>query len=478
MMKLTQLMEGCGITPADVEVKGITCDSRRVEPGWVFVCISGTAVDGHQFAEQAKKAGAAAIVCERDLGLDGQLLVPSTRVAWAHMCANWFGNPARRLHLVGITGTNGKTTTSYLLKSILEAAGHKVGLIGTIQNMIGERVLPAGHTTPDPYDLQSMMALMAAEGCTYAVMEVSSHALDQDRVEGCRYDAAVFTNLTQDHLDYHKTMENYLAAKKRLFRQCDNAVVNIDDPWTKKLCEGLACPITGFSVGNDTADYTARNIRQRPDGVDFELVATGLIRRVRLNTPGAFSVYNALAAAAAALCLGVPFETVTDALCTAGGVKGRAEIVPTGRDFTVVIDYAHTPDGLENICRTLRECKQGRLVTVFGCGGDRDRGKRPKMGAIAAELSDFLVITSDNPRTEEPGAIIADILKGVPEDGTPHVVVENRVEAIHWAIAHAQPGDIVLLAGKGHETYQVLQSGVIHLDEREVVVDALRQTEA
>ena len=196
------------------------------------------------------------------------------------MCANWFGNPARRLHLVGITGTNGKTTTSYLLKSILEAAGHKVGLIGTIQNMIGERVLPAGHTTPDPYDLQSMMALMAAEGCTYAVMEVSSHALDQDRVEGCRYDAAVFTNLTQDHLDYHKTMENYLAAKKRLFRQCDNAVVNIDDPWTKKLCEGLTCPITGFSVGNDTADYTARNIRQRPDGVDFELVATGLIRRV------------------------------------------------------------------------------------------------------------------------------------------------------------------------------------------------------
>ena len=349
-----------------------------------------------------------------------------------------------------------------------------MGLIGTIQNMIGDRVLPAGHTTPDPYDLQSMLALMEAEGCAYGVMEVSSHALDQERVEGCRFDAAVFTNLTQDHLDYHQTMERYMEAKKRLFRFCDAAVVNRDDDWAEKLTQGLDCRIVSYSAGDDAADYTARNIRSRPDGVDFELVGTGVIGRVRLSTPGEFSVYNALAAASCALVLGMPFDRVIEALGTMRGVKGRAEIVPTGRDFTIVIDYAHTPDGLENICRTLKDCSSGRLVTLFGCGGDRDKGKRPKMGAIAAALSDYLVITSDNPRTEPPDAIIRDILAGVEDSGTPYTVIENRVEAIRWAVRHAQPGDTILLAGKGHETYQVLDSGIIHLDEREVVADALR----
>ena len=269
-------------------------------------------------------------------------------------------------------------------------------------------------------------------------------ALDQGRVDGCHFDAAVFTNLTQDHLDYHGTMEHYLAAKKKLFAMCDRGVVNLDDAWAERLMEGLNCPWTTFSVGRDEADYTARNIHKRPDGVDFELVGTGEIDRVRLPIPGDFSVYNAMAAAACGLAVGLPFDKTVQALSSSAGVKGRAEIVPTGRDYTIVIDYAHTPDGLENICRTLKECAVGRLVVLFGCGGDRDTTKRPKMGAIAASYADLCIVTSDNPRSEDPGAIIRDILAGMPADAD-RMVIENRVEAIHWAVDHAQSGDTILL---------------------------------
>ena len=292
-MKLSQIFSGVPVTLGEEagnrEIAGITCDSRRAGPGWAFVCIRGTGADGHRYAAQAEKAGAAVIIAEEAVGCPGctgtaaLVLVPSTRSVWAQMCANWFGRPGDRLHLIGITGTNGKTSTTYMLKTVLEACGQKVGLIGTIQNMIGERVLPSAHTTPDPYDLQSMLALMAAEGCTYAVMEVSSHALDQERVGGCTFDAAVFTNLTQDHLDYHGTMENYLAAKKKLFSLCRYAVVNADDPWAEKLTEGLTCPVVTYSAHLDQATYTAKNIRPRPDGVDFELVGTAQIGRIRLE---------------------------------------------------------------------------------------------------------------------------------------------------------------------------------------------------
>lgn len=478
-MKLSELMKGIPLPENfDGEIEGITCDSRRVTSGWAFVCIRGAAADGHKYAAQAEAAGAALIVAEEDTGCVSQILVPSTRTAWAVMCANWFGSPASRLRLVGVTGTNGKTSTTYMLKALLESCGHRVGLVGTIQNMIGDRVLPSGHTTPDPYDLQSMFALMLAEGCSYAVMEVSSHALDQERVGGLEFDAAIFTNLTQDHLDYHGTMKNYLEAKKKLFRHCRRAIVNIDDTWSDRLTEGLSCPVVTYSAYKDEADYTAKNIRPRPDGVDFELVGTGRIGRVRLPIPGTFSVYNAMAAASCALSLGLPFPQVLDSLGQIRGVKGRAEIVPTGRNFTIVIDYAHTPDGLEKICKTMKECSRGRLVTLFGCGGDRDRTKRPLMGAAAAALSDYLIVTSDNPRSENPEAIIDDILKGIPENSTPFTVIVNRVEAIKWAIANARPDDIILLAGKGHETYQILPGGCIHLDEREVVADALRDTAA
>ena len=476
-MKLQELLQGTGIVPqaidASREITAITCDSRRVEKDGLFVCIDGTAVDGHRFAADAEKAGAAVVITQRDLGLRTQLIVKDTRLVWAKLCANWFGNPSRKLRLIGVTGTNGKTTTTSLIKSMLEYGGHKVGLIGTVQNMIGDRVLPAGHTTPDSYDMQSMFNLMVAEGCDYCVMEISSHALDQQRAAGCVFEVGVFTNLTQDHLDYHGTMENYMAAKKKMFTMCRKGIFNVDDCWSVPMMEDLSCTVSTYSAKNDTADYVARNVRYRADGVSFELVGTGEIGRVRLAIPGQFSVYNGMAAATACLAVGMPFEQVVESLSAAAGVKGRAEIVPTGRDFTVVIDYAHTPDGLENICRTLKACCAGRLVTLFGCGGDRDKTKRPKMGAIAASLSDYLVVTSDNPRTEDPAAIIADVLTGLEGTKTPYTVIENRIEAIRFAIANAQAGDTILLAGKGHETYQILGTGTIHLDEREVVAEAL-----
>ena len=476
-MKLKDLLKNTGlqseVMPADTEITAITCDSRRVEPGCLFVCIPGTAVDGHRFAADAEQAGAAAIVVERDLGLRTQLMTDCSRRTWAEICANWFGRPAEKLHMIGVTGTNGKTTTTTLIKSMLEYAGHKVGLIGTIQNLIGDRPLPAAHTTPDSYDLQSLLALMVMEGCDYCVMEVSSHALDQQRVAGCTFDIGVFTNLTQDHLDYHKTMENYMEAKKRLFSMCRIGIVNADDPWASRITDGVPCAIQTFSVENDEADHVARNLRQKADGVDFELFGTGRIGRVKLGIPGRFSVYNGLAAAATCFAAGMPFEQVVESLSAAKGVKGRAEVVPTDRDFTVIIDFAHTPDGLDNICSTLKETVSGRLVTLFGCGGDRDKGKRPKMAAMAAKWSDFLIVTSDNPRTEEPHAIIEDILVGLEGSTTPYTVIDNRVEAIRWAIANAQPGDTILLAGKGHETQQILKNETIHLDEREIVAEAL-----
>jgi UDP-N-acetylmuramoyl-L-alanyl-D-glutamate--2,6-diaminopimelate ligase len=303
-------------------------------------------------------------------------------------------------------------------------------------------------------------------------MEVSSHALHQHRVAGCVYEVGVFTNLTQDHLDYHGTMENYMLAKKELFSISRRGIVNADDPWAAAISADVPCPLATYSSKQD-ADFAASDIQFRAAGVDFTLTCAAGTARVNMQIPGQFSVYNGLAAACTAITLGIPFDTVLDALCKAPGVKGRAEIVPTGKDFTVVIDYAHTPDGLENICSTLKQCSQGRLVTLFGCGGDRDKGKRPQMGAIAAKLSDFVVVTSDNPRTEDPAAIIEDIVVGMQGCKTPYKVIENRSEAIHYAIAHAKPGDTILLAGKGHETYQILNTGTIHLDEREVVTDAL-----
>lgn len=472
-MKLLNLIE-CKESLAQTEIGGITCDSRQVKQGFAFVCIKGAKSDGHDFAEKALENGAAVVIAERDLGLEAQIVVPDTHAAYADMCAKWFGNPADSLKLLGVTGTNGKTSVTYMMKKILEKAGHKVGLIGTIQNMIGDEIIAAHNTTPNAYELNSLFALMKAKGCTYVIMEVSSHALDQSRVYRLDFEAAMFTNLTQDHLDYHITMENYLAAKKKLFGMCKTAIINSDDPYSGELIKGLDCRIATYSLG-DSSTYSAKGVNYRPAGVEYEFVSDSEIGHIKVNTGGKFTVYNSLCAAACAVEIGIPLTTAASALNELHGVKGRAEVVPTGRDFTVIIDYAHTPDGLKNILSTFRECKKNRLIAVFGCGGDRDKTKRPIMGNIAAHFSDYAVVTSDNPRTENPSAIIEDILEGMKGATIPVKVIENRTEAIKYAVSIAQKDDIIVLAGKGHETYQILNTGTIHLDEREVVAEALEE---
>lgn len=475
-MKLSEILKGIEVKNnyEDREIADVTSDSRLVEQGFVFVCIKGASFDGHSVAAQMIEKGAAAVVCEYDLGIKEQIIVEDTRKALSPICSNYFGNPSEKLKLIGLTGTNGKTTTTFLIKQILENTGKKVGLIGTVQNMVGSEVFPAHYTTPDPHELQSLFSKMVDAGCEYCVMEVSSQALAQGRVNGIHFLIGAFTNLTQDHLDYHKTWENYFNSKRILFENCDIAVTNLDDKYGMQIVETLACSVKTYSVDNNFADYTAKNVNFTSDGVFYELVCDK-IGRVVCPIPGRFSVYNSLCAVSVALCLGIDFEKAIMAISKSNGVKGRIEVVPTNTDYTLIIDYAHSPDGLENIISSLKEIAKGRVVTVFGCGGDRDRTKRPKMGKIAAELSDFCVVTSDNPRSENPSKIIDDILEGMKGTKTPYTVVENRKEAIAWAMNHAKKDDIILLAGKGHETYQILPTGTIHFDEREVVAEVLSQ---
>ena len=474
-MKFSKLLPSIDSEFGELEISGITSDSRKVKKGFVFVCIKGPVSDGHDYVSSALKAGASVIVAERDMKIDNQVIVEDTKEVFFKMCTAWFGNPLDGMKIIGVTGTNGKTSVTYMLKAIIEKAGNKCGLIGTIQHMIGDEILPSKNTTPGAYELCELFAKMKDAGCSYVVMEVSSHALDQKRICGITFDAAMFTNLTQDHLDYHKTMENYLAAKRRLFEMCKIAVVNFDDPHHVALVEGLTCEKVTYSVLSNDATYSAKGINHKADGVDFDFVGYGIIGRIKLRIGGEFSIYNALCAASCAVALGFPIMTVTQALTEFSGVKGRAESVPTGRNFHVIIDYAHTPDGLQNILETFKNVPHGRIVALFGCGGDRDRTKRPIMGRVAAQFSDFMIVTSDNPRTENPSAIIKDILGGIKDTKTPYVVIENRVEAIKYAIAHAKADDIIILAGKGHETYQILNTGTIHLDEREIVKEALEE---
>ena len=408
------------------------------------------------------------------MGYENQIIVENSRLEFSRMSALWFGNPADKLKLIGVTGTNGKTSVTYMIKKILESNGEKVGLIGTIQNMIGDKVIEAKNTTPGAFELNSMFADMVKEGCTYAVMEISSHALDQNRVSDLSFEVAVFTNLTQDHLDYHKTMENYLAAKKKLFTMCKTAVINIDDSYAQELIAGIDCKIVTYSTGNDST-YSAKGINYRPASVEYELVSNTSINHIKVNTGGKFSVYNSMCAIVTAMELGIAVSSAATAIAALEGIKGRAEVVPNERDFTVIIDYAHTPDGLKNILSTFRECQRNRLIVLFGCGGDRDRTKRAIMGKVAVYNADYIIITSDNPRSEEPSKIIEDILEGTQGTNKPIKVIENRIEAINYAISIAQKDDIVVLAGKGHETYQILKEGTIHLDEREVVREALNK---
>lgn len=459
-------------------ITGITYDSRQVQPGFLFVAVKGYKFDGHEYISKALALGAAAVVVERKdelLPVMSWALVHDTRRALALLSARFFGNPSARLKMIGVTGTNGKTTTTNLIASILSGAGHKVGLIGTIHNKIGDRVFPVKHTTPESTDLQALLGEMTAEGVDTCVMEVSSHALALHRVEGCEFDAAVFTNLTQDHLDFHRDMEEYRDVKKRLFsglsapgvkaQKC--SILNADDPSAKDLIEGAGGTVFTYGI-KCPADVQAEDILVTARGARF--TAAGRWGRCTLNLKmtGLFNVYNALAAYTASAALGVPVDVIKASLEAARGVPGRFELVDAGQDFAVVVDYAHTPDGLENILKTAKEVAGGRLITVFGCGGDRDRTKRPQMGAIAARYSDFAVITSDNPRTEDPLAIIQEIEQGLRPDAEKekYTVEPDRRLAIRLAVGMARPGDVVVIAGKGHEDYQIIGTQKLPFDDR------------
>lgn len=460
----------------DSDISYITDDSRNVKSGSIFVCIKGNNFDGHDAAEQALANGAVFVVCQRDLGLKKQVVVKNTRVAFSVMCSNFFGNPASKLKIIGITGTNGKTTTAFIIKGMLEKMGHKAGLIGTVKNMVGDKEYPASLTTPESFELNKLFAEMVEAGCEYCVMEVSSQALAQERVAGIKFSAGVFTNLTQDHLDYHGTFENYAQAKSKLFEQSELCILNLDDEYAMSMLRNSNGRMVTYSVNENKSDYMATYIRYKNDGIEYELAKTGYIERVKVGIPGEFTVYNTMAAAVTLIEMGFDFSRVVYALSLSEGVKGRIEVVPTNTPYTVIIDYAHSPDGLENIITSLRKIAKNRIITVFGCGGDRDKTKRPVMGAIAARLSDVIVVTSDNPRSEDPDVIIADIMVGVKGQKVKKIVEPDRTKAISAALKEAAVDDIVLLAGKGHETYQILNTGKIHYDEREIVKGLLDGT--
>lgn len=513
------------INMASPFITGVCYNSADVKPDCLFVAIKGFKTDGHKYIADAVKRGAAAIVAEHPTeGLKiPQIIVEDSRIAEAVICANYFENPSKKFRLIGVTGTNGKTTVTHLVKHVLDGLGFKTGLIGTNQNMIGDRVIEASRTTPDAFELQKLFREMADEHVQYVIMEVSSHALELNRVYGCHFNVAAFTNLTQDHLDFHGNMENYANAKAKLFNMCDVAVLNADEPFGVKLAETVPCSVYLYGNkdkwsfwGKEITFHKGKEPKRRDINTPRELLdGTFLFRRpedyenpgslafmrlatminptvaelrqtsVRflvnsieyvLNIPGEFSLYNGLCTVAICLALNInPFE-ITMHLRNAEGVKGRAEIVDVGeRDYTVMIDYAHTPDGLENILKTVRGFAKGRVVAVFGCGGDRDSTKRAVMGKIAGEMADFTVITSDNPRTENPRQIIEMIEEGMKTTKGKYKVVENRREAIKYALTHAKKDDVIVLAGKGHETYQILNTGTIHFDEREIIKQILAE---
>ncbi len=477
-MKLISLLRDIEVlelhAPEDLEITDLCYDSRLVTPGAAFVAVRGYETDGHRFIPAAAEAGAGVVLCEEAPGAAvPYVLVKDSRRAMAVSSANFFGRPAEELRVVGVTGTNGKTTTTNLVRSLLmSVTGEGVGLIGTNENIVGNTIYPAEHTTPESRDLMALFREMADDGETYAVMEVSSHSLSLDRVCCVPFAVGCFTNLSQDHLDFHKTMDAYLEAKMKLFSLSRAAAVNRDDAAAEKILSSLSIPVITYGLG-EGADLRARNLRLEPDRVEFTACFRGEEREARLHIPGRFSVYNALAAIACCLSLGFPLASLCDALAECRSVKGRMEVVPTGRDFTLLIDYAVTPDALDNMLRTVRDTAHGRVGVLFGCGGDRDRTKRPKMARVVGSLADYVIVTSDNPRTEDPETIIREILPGFEGLDTPVKVIPDRREAIRWGIEHARAGDTLVLAGKGHETYQIVGKTKYHMDEREIAAEVL-----
>lgn len=471
----------------DRPIGGLAYDSRQVRPGDLFVCIKGFVHDGHDYAPEAAARGAAALMVERVLPLPlPQIVVTDCRRAMGPAAARLFGDPSRRLRVIGVTGTNGKTTTTFLIRAMMEAAGGRCGLIGTIEQSVGTRRLSATRTTPESADIQRLLAEMVANGCTAAAMEVSSHGLVLRRTEGTEFDVAVFTNITQDHFDFHRTFAEYREAKAMLFRslvtsagQQDGVkgnkcgVINADDPNAPYFV--AATPVRVITYGlTEGCDVRAKEVQVTPDGVRYTLVSPMGERPVRLRLTGRFNVYNSLAAIAVGLNEGLDLDRVLAGI-EETVVPGRFEPVSAGQDFSVIVDYAHTPDSLANVLQTARSLTRGRVICVIGAGGDRDRSKRPLMGEVAAQLADYVVVTSDNPRSEEPEAICRDVAEGVRRHATPYDIVVDRREGIRRAVGLARAGDLVLIAGKGHETYQEFRDRTVHFDDREEARKALQE---
>ncbi len=464
---------------SNIDITGIAYDSRKVKPGNLFVCIKGFQVDGHSYISQAIENGAVCVIIEQDITSVSipTIQVENSRYALAMISAALYEHPSSKFQLIGVTGTNGKTTSTYLIKTMLELQGKKVGLIGTNQNMIGNQVLPTERTTPESLELQELFSEMVKQEVEFVVMEVSSHSLALNRVDGCHFDIGLFTNLTQDHLDFHGSMENYLKSKTKLFRQCKIGIINIDDDSSKYILAHGTCKMITFGIANKAA-VQGKDVDISEKGVRFQVESVHGQGKIMLRIPGLFSVYNALGSLAVCQELGLTTQQVQNGLAIAKGVPGRVQVVRIDKDYTVIIDYAHTPDGLENIIQTIKDFAKGRVVTLFGCGGDRDSGKRPIMGEIAGRLSDFCVVTSDNPRTENPMQIINQILVGMKDTNCPYVMIENRNEAIEYALCNARKDDVIILAGKGHETYQEINGLKYPFDEKEIVQKILGEKTA
>lgn len=483
----------------DAQVTGVSYDSRTVKPGDLFVAIKGLRFDGHEFVEDALRKGASAILVEKGRDLprtpSGAAVAQDTRSALAMVSAAFYGHPSRNLTVIGVTGTKGKTTTTHLIRNVLRQAGIETGLIGTVHNLVGDEVLPVVHTTPEAPELQSLLAQMVSAGCSAVVMEVSSHALVLNRVGQTAFDVAVLTNIGRDHLDFHPSFEDYLEAKKKLFRMLGEShpghpldrkfsVVNADDPESAGFVRVSPVRCIAFGAKGE-AMVRGYDISLRPAATEFSLAMGGRSLRVHLSMPGRFNVYNALAAASVAYGMGIDIKTVVAALESSRSVRGRAEVVDEGQPFTVLVDYAHTPDSLQNVLEMIRETSKGEIIVIFGCGGDRDRGKRPLMGKVAASLADRVILTSDNPRSEKPEAIIDEIEAGVMEALRSQAggmrlkdyrKIVSRFDAIKEGILMARPGDVVLIAGKGHETYQVFKDKILAFDDVVVSRRILRES--
>ncbi len=474
--------------PLDATITAVTDDSRAVAPGCLFIAVKGEQVDGHTYVRQALEKGATAVLAQAtvDPGPAGYVRVSDSRKAVGLVAGRFYGDPSSKMTMIGVTGTNGKTTTTYLCKAFLEQIGRTVGLIGTVAYQIGQETIPASHTTPGALELQRLLAKMREARLNSVVMEVSSHALAMDRTAGCEYDAAVFTNLTQDHLDFHKTMDEYFQAKLKLFtglgagrKTGQRAIVNMDDPRGSQIKAACRVPVWGYAVKGRT-DLRAEQVRLSMTGTAFTAATPAGTFPVESGLVGEHNVYNMLGAIGVALHAGATCDQVREAVATVGNVPGRFERVVAGQDFTVVVDYAHTEDALLRLLTAAQALKTNRIITVFGCGGDRDRGKRPKMGRAAVERSDVVVLTSDNPRTEDPMAILREVEVGVREalqrrGQVEYHMIADRREAITTAVRLARAGDIVLIAGKGHEDYQIIGTKKFHFDDREVAREAIQQ---